>query len=184
MDISTTKVTVPNISWHCKLDLLLIAHRNKYAFQDAHRPLVARISEHELRKGGGAGSASGLGGVSASGPGGRGVSEHAMGQTPLVDRFLDTRFWKYYLALTWLRTVNIVRVYLHCAKLSDAEWKPVMVTSFTANCSIWIGLKRSLSSREMQKRCGIEFGDGHRDAFQKKLEKLTSLSVRPGVNLP
>ena len=53
------------------------------------------------------------GGVSASGLGGvcsrRGVSHHAMGQTPPpVDRTLDTRFRKYYLAPTSLQAVNIL----------------------------------------------------------------------------
>ena len=43
-------------------------------------------------------------------PGGVCVPQHALRQTPLpppVDRILDTRLWKYYLATTLLQTVNI-----------------------------------------------------------------------------
>ena len=44
--------------------------------------------------------------VGGGGLPGRGLSQHALRQTPPVDRILDTRLWKYYLGPTSLWPVN------------------------------------------------------------------------------
>ena len=73
-------------------DDVITAKYNKIAFQyDAYRPLVDRISQHALHRGVMSAPRGGVcSGVPLPGVGW--VSQHALRQTPTVDRILDTRF--------------------------------------------------------------------------------------------
>ena len=67
-------------------------------------------------------------GVSAQGASAQeGVSQHALRQIPPVDRILDTRLWKYYLAATLLRTLII-----------QLHWKSCSVIYFKFNCTAFL----------------------------------------------
>ena len=78
-----------------------------------------------------------------------GVSHHALRQTPRGQNILDTRFWKYYLAVTSLRTVKI--------SCSSVEYNDKLITE-----SVEIP---ETESREDDLRLGLVFVHSHLQVF-------------------
>ena len=114
---------------------------NKYSFQeDAYHPLVARIFQHALLRGGGgrwvclwAWGVSVPGGVSASGPGGVCASQHALGQTSMdrmTDKCKNITFANF--VCGW-KLVELISKYYYCLRRS---WGKVIFSEVCVRNSV------------------------------------------------